>query len=211
MGLRHRRLVPISASSAIGRTSTPAGIRSRSTLVPTMCQSPTESARRRRRAEPHRDQHLVGHQPPPARVGGRVRGQAVAVIVDAADPLHVGRDQDVHAAVPRASSNFTMRRIDFALARRTKARVKGGKIAFDFAVPSQSSSKETGRRPRPRARGVGAPGAPLSLCADRLSTIRLGASASTTSNLVQSWELGPFRALPPWRRRPPSAPRTTNR
>ena len=31
-----------SARSAIGRTSTPAGIRSRSMLVPTMCQSPTE-------------------------------------------------------------------------------------------------------------------------------------------------------------------------
>jgi hypothetical protein len=30
------------ARSAIGRTSTPSGIRSRSTLVPTMCQSPTE-------------------------------------------------------------------------------------------------------------------------------------------------------------------------
>ena len=30
------------ARSAIGRTSTPAGIRSRSMLVPTMCQSPTE-------------------------------------------------------------------------------------------------------------------------------------------------------------------------
>ena len=31
----------VSARSAIGRTSTPAGIRSRSMLVPTMCQSPT--------------------------------------------------------------------------------------------------------------------------------------------------------------------------
>jgi hypothetical protein len=30
------------ARSAIGRTSTPAGIRPRSMLVPTMCQSPTE-------------------------------------------------------------------------------------------------------------------------------------------------------------------------
>jgi hypothetical protein len=30
------------ARSAIGRTSTPAGIRSRSMFVPTMCQSPTE-------------------------------------------------------------------------------------------------------------------------------------------------------------------------
>jgi len=33
--------VSVSARSAIGRTSTPAGIRSRSMLVPTMCQSPT--------------------------------------------------------------------------------------------------------------------------------------------------------------------------
>ncbi|HET8956421.1 MAG TPA: hypothetical protein VFN18_12255 [Solirubrobacterales bacterium] len=31
-----------SARSAIGRTSTPSGIRSRSMFVPTMCQSPTE-------------------------------------------------------------------------------------------------------------------------------------------------------------------------
>ena len=89
----------VSARSAIGRTSTPAGIRSRSMLVPTMCQSPTviRSAPPSRSAVDHR-QHLVGHQPPAPRVGGGVRRQAVAVVLDPRDSLHVGRDQDVHAA-----------------------------------------------------------------------------------------------------------------
>ncbi len=34
--------VSVRARSAIGRTSIPSGMRSRSMLVPTMCQSPTE-------------------------------------------------------------------------------------------------------------------------------------------------------------------------
>ena len=32
------------------------------------------------------DQHLIGHQPTPTRIGRRVRGQAVAAIVDPGDP-----------------------------------------------------------------------------------------------------------------------------
>jgi len=47
-----------------------------------------------------RDQHLAGHQPPAPRVGRRVRGQAVAAVVDAGDALHVGGDQNVHGGQP---------------------------------------------------------------------------------------------------------------
>ena len=68
------------ASSAIGRTPTPAGRRSRSTLVPTMCQSPTEM----RSAPPARSASIAtrtssvinrrpARRPPGARAGNRHR------------------------------------------------------------------------------------------------------------------------------------------
>jgi len=43
-----------------------------------------------------RDQHLVGHQGATAGVSAGMGGQAVAVIVDPRDSLHIGGDQDVH-------------------------------------------------------------------------------------------------------------------
>jgi hypothetical protein len=45
-----------------------------------------------------RNQYLVGHQATASRVSEGVGGKAVARILDPRDPLHVRRDQDVHAA-----------------------------------------------------------------------------------------------------------------
>ncbi len=47
-----------------------------------------------------RNQNLVGHQPPAPRVGGGMRGKAVAAGVDSRDSLHVGCDQDIHGVQP---------------------------------------------------------------------------------------------------------------
>ena len=145
-----------SARSAIGRTSTPAGIRSRSMLVPTMCQSPTviRSAPPSRSAVDDR-QHLVGHQPPAPRVGGGVRGQAVAVIVDPRDPLHVRGDQDVHRRPPpaararRRSPARSARRApaaDAQLGRRVRIHLEAGEL---HGARRGSLSRSSPRRRRP--------------------------------------------------------------
>jgi len=60
-----------------------------------------------------RDQDLIGHQSPAACVGCRMRGQAVAAVVDAGDALHVGGDQDVHGGqLSRLSVRHTSRLAD---------------------------------------------------------------------------------------------------
>ena len=63
-------------------------------------------------------QDLVGHQPPAPRVGGGVRREAVAVIVDPRDPLHVRGDQDVHGGASLANVRASGRpMIDFLVKR----------------------------------------------------------------------------------------------
>ena len=68
--------------------------------VPVADRDPLGAAIAQRR---HHRQHLVGHQPPAPRVGAGVRRQAIAVILDPRDSLHVGRDQDVHDRIRSAA------------------------------------------------------------------------------------------------------------
>src|SRR3954447_4747397 len=64
-----------------------------------------------------RGQHLVGHQPPPAGIGGAVGGEAFAVVLDPRNALHVGGDQEVH----RPSLVDAPRPYDVAMAEEGEA------------------------------------------------------------------------------------------
>src|SRR5262249_42539512 len=73
--------------------------------VPVADADPLGAALAQRRD--HR-QHLVGHQPPAPRVCRRVRRQAVAVVLDPRDPLHVGGYEDVHGRIRSAAFSATI-------------------------------------------------------------------------------------------------------